>query len=112
VAIGSNVSWFVHLQETWLGSNVSWFAHLQETWLGNIVSWFVHLREQFLKTYYLNNIIFSLPVAVAMAPIRKAGIAIKIQPNEAENDRYLACLEVLQASTLWKYTCQGMPPNI
>jgi hypothetical protein len=68
--------------------------------------------QQFLKTYYLNNIIFSLPVAVAMAPIRKAGIAIKIQPNEAENDRYLACLEVLQASTLWKYTCQGMPPNI
>ena len=25
--------------------NVSWFVHLQETWLGNIVSWFVHLQE-------------------------------------------------------------------
>jgi hypothetical protein len=23
-----NVSWFVHLWETWLGNNVSWFVHL------------------------------------------------------------------------------------
>ena len=47
-----------------------------------------------------------------MAPIRKAGMAIKMHPNEAENERYLACFDVLQANTLWKYTCQGIPPNI
>jgi hypothetical protein len=34
----NNVSWFVHLQETWLGNDVFWFIHLQETWLGNNVS--------------------------------------------------------------------------
>ena len=26
--LGNNVSWFVHLQETWPGNNVSWFVHL------------------------------------------------------------------------------------
>jgi hypothetical protein len=46
--LGNNVSWFVHLQETWLGNNVSWFVHLQETWLGNNVTWFVHLQETWL----------------------------------------------------------------
>ena len=55
-----NISWFVHLQETWLGKNIScyvhlqekllgenifWFVHLQETWLGNNVSWFLHLQD-------------------------------------------------------------------
>jgi hypothetical protein len=44
--------------------------------------------------------------------MRKAGMAIRMQPKEAENDKYLACFDVLQASTRWKYTCQGMPPNI
>ena len=50
----TSVSWFVHLQETWLGSNVSWFVHLQETWLGNNVSWFVHVLETWLgKNHFL-----------------------------------------------------------
>ncbi len=48
---GNNVSWFVHLQETWLGNNVSWFVHLHETWLGNM-SWFVHPW----KTWLGNNV--------------------------------------------------------
>jgi hypothetical protein len=59
----NNVSWFVHLWETWLGNNDSWFvqpletwlennvsrfAELRETWLGNNVSWFVQLLETWL----------------------------------------------------------------
>ena len=35
--LGNNVSWFVHLQKTWLGNIVFWFAHLQKTLLGNNV---------------------------------------------------------------------------
>ena len=50
--LGNNVSWFVHLLETWLGNNVSWFMHLQETWLGNNVYWFVHLQETWLETMF------------------------------------------------------------
>ena len=59
-SVGNNVSWFVHLRETWLGNNVPWFLDLRETWLGNDnacflvcpplgnmarknTSWFVHL---------------------------------------------------------------------
>jgi hypothetical protein len=44
MAIGNNVSWFVHLQKIWQGNNVSWFVHLQKIWLGNNVSWFAHLQ--------------------------------------------------------------------
>lgn len=54
----------------------------------------------------------SLPVAVPMAPMRTAGMAIIMHPNDAENDRYLAWVDVLHERTLWKYTCQGIPPNI
>jgi hypothetical protein len=49
---GNNISWFVHLQKIWLGNNVSWFAHLQKIWLGNNVSWFAHLQ----KTWLGNNV--------------------------------------------------------
>ena len=48
MAIGNNVSWFVHLQETGLGNNVSWFSHLRETGLRNNASWFVYLQETWL----------------------------------------------------------------
>lgn len=47
-----------------------------------------------------------------MAPIRTDGMAMIRQPSPPTNDRYLAVPTVLADRTLWKYTCQGSPPNM
>ena len=57
--LGNNVSWFVHLYETWLGNNVSWLVHLYETWLGNNVSWFVHPLGSPSGNYSTNHAILT-----------------------------------------------------
>ena len=35
----------------------------------------------------------------------QAGIALRIQPNDAQNERTLACFGDFEDKTLWKYTC-------
>lgn len=53
-----------------------------------------------------------LPVDLPAAPINIAGIAIAKHPNDATNDNIWALPGDLDESTLWKYTCHGMPPPI
>lgn len=57
-------------------------------------------------------VIDNQPVEAPMAPINIDGIAIIMQPNAAAYERYWAREWVLLDKTRWKYTCQGMPPNI
>ena len=47
-----------------------------------------------------------------MAPIKMAGITMTMQPMEAKKDSTWAFFGVLQDKTRWKYTCQGIPPQI
>ena len=51
-------------------------------------------------------------VDAAIAPIRTAGIAINIAPNDAKNDNPWAYEVFFADSTRWKYTCHGRPPQI
>ena len=49
-----------------------------------------------IELVFYNNLLVDAPTA----PMRTAGMAITMQPNEAENDKYFAWRDVLQARTL------------
>lgn len=47
-----------------------------------------------------------------MAPMRTEGTAMTRQPKAARNERTWAYVAEEADRTLWKYTCQGIPPSI
>ena len=49
--LGNNVSWFVHLYETWLGNNVSWFVHPLGSPSGNYSTNHAILKQLRLKFF-------------------------------------------------------------
>lgn len=49
---------------------------------------------------------FGLPVALAIAPMRQAGMALIMHPTDALYDNVCAVRADLDDKTLWKYTCQ------
>ena len=57
------------------------------------------MRAQHLESE-IELVFYNLLVDTPTAPMRTAGMAITMQPNEAENDKYFAWVDVLQARTL------------
>lgn len=47
-----------------------------------------------------------------MAPMRTDGTAMTMHPNAARKERTWAYVAEEADRTLWKYTCQGIPPSI